>query len=107
MLRLLQKLTCAIGLAVSFSLIYIYYFVGLCLGHCNPLNYSLGFVWFAIGIFVDRFGKRWVDLWSVAGVVGVVYFVLLEMIEGFCEYCTILHVLGLTAIALAQKNQKK
>jgi uncharacterized membrane protein len=94
-------------MAVSLYLIYIYYFVGLCLGHCNPFNYSLGLIWFTIGIFVDRFGRRWVDLWSIAGIIGVAYFVLLETIEGFCEYCTILHALGLTAIAFAQKNRQK
>ena len=101
MFGLLQRLVCAFGFLFSAYLLYTYEVIGICLGHCNPLNYSLGLIWFGMGILILKFHK-YVNLWSAGGLAGIVYFVYLETIEGFCLYCTILHILGLTAIVLAQ-----
>jgi len=65
-------------------------------GYCDPLNYSLGLAWFTAGIFID---ERFTKLWSILGISGVAYFVVREIFEGFCQYCTLLHVIGLIAIA--------
>jgi hypothetical protein len=97
----LQRLTSALGLAICLYFLYEYHYVGLCIGHCNPNYYAFGSLWFASGIVV----RGWiVKAWSVVGILGIVYFVVLEILTGFCLPCTTLHLIGITAIAFAQKD---
>ncbi len=93
---MLRKVVCSIGLALCWYLLYLTEYVGICLGHCDPFNYCLGSAWFLLGIVVER--DKIVKFWAILGLIGIAYFVVREFFEGFCFYCTILHVLGLTAI---------
>ena len=100
---MLRKLICLVGLILCGYLLYLTEFVGLCLGHCDPTNYSLGIAWFLAGaILRSEHAIRKVNLlkaWGLLGVLGVGYFMVREVFEGFCFYCTIIHVIALSCVA--------
>jgi len=86
---------CIIGIFICGYMLYLTEYVGVCLGHCDPTNYSLGFLWFLIGMFV-RGNVR--IFWAILGILGILYFVFREFFEGFCLYCTIIHLVAVCAI---------
>ncbi len=94
--NMLREILCALGLILCGYLLYLTEYFGICLGHCNLDYYTLGLVWFLLGILI-RDG-RLLNIWAIVGLVGVAYFVTLEIFEGFCLYCTILHILGIMSI---------
>lgn len=93
---MLREVVCLIGLSVCGYLLYLTEYVGICLGHCDPLNYSLGIAWFLAGIVVRN--KRVLKIWAILGLIGIAYFVIREIFEGFCFYCTIVHLIGIVSI---------
>lgn len=97
------KILCVIGIIFCSYFLYLYEVRGVCLGHCNPLNYSLGLFWFAVGLFV-HYRKPLNLVWATLGILGVIYFVCMECVVGFCKYCTILHIIGISAIFLSVRE---
>ncbi len=98
---MLRKVICAIGLVVCGFLLYLTEYFGICLGHCDPFNYSLGLAWFLSGLILRG---RILKVWALAGGLGVVYFVVRELFEGFCLYCTIIHIIALTSIVSSKRD---
>ena len=98
---MLRKLICSAGLLLCGYLLYLTEFVGLCLGHCDPLNYSLGSAWFLAGLILKN---RLLKIWALLGVLGVGYFVVREIFEGFCFYCTVIHLIALCCVALTYRE---
>ncbi|ADB57111.1 hypothetical protein Arcpr_0034 [Archaeoglobus profundus DSM 5631] len=92
---MLRKVICAVGLVVCGYLLYLTEYVGICLDHCDPFNYSLGLAWFLIGLILK---ERGLQIWALAGLLGIAYFVIRELFEGFCLYCTFIHLIALTAV---------
>ncbi len=93
---MLRELICFVGLCLCGYLLYLTEYVGLCLGHCDPLNYSLGIAWFLTGIVVRS--RKVLKVWAVIGLIGITYFVIREFFEGFCFYCTVIHLIGIASI---------
>ena len=98
---MLRKVICLAGFIFCGYLFYLTEFVGLCLGHCDPLNYSLGSAWFFAGLILKN---RFLRVWALSGVLGIGYFVIGEIFEGFCFYCTVIHVITLCCIALTYRE---
>uniref|UniRef100_A0A7J3TG25 Vitamin K epoxide reductase domain-containing protein n=1 Tax=Geoglobus ahangari TaxID=113653 RepID=A0A7J3TG25_9EURY len=95
---------CLAGLILCGYLLYLTEYVGLCLGHCDPLNYWFGMAWFFVGLILKN---RFLKIWALLGVLGVGYFVTREILEGFCFYCTVIHLIALCCVALTLWNLQK
>ena len=100
---MLRKVICLIGICICGYLLYLTEYVGICLGHCDPMNYSLGLSWFLVGLLIRGSIKR---IWAALGIIGILYFVLRELFEGFCLYCTIIHMIAIGAIVSLKTDQK-
>lgn len=96
-------ITCLAGLTLCSYFLFLTEYVGVCLSHCDPVNYSLGVAWFSIGILLGILPtqKNLSILWAIIGILGVLYFVTREFFEGFCPYCTLLHVITVAGAILA------
>ncbi|WP_456328470.1 hypothetical protein [Archaeoglobus sp.] len=100
---MLRRVICLIGFVVCGYLLYLTEYVGLCLGHCDPFNYSLGIFWFLSGLILRG---RILKIWALAGIVGIAYFVVREVFEGFCFYCTLIHIIALISIISSKRDWK-
>ncbi len=100
---MLRKVMCLAGVYICSYLLYLTKYVGICLGHCNLINYSLGLAWFLVGLLVKGSIKR---IWAILGIIGILYFVLREFFDGFCLYCTIIHMIAIGAIVSLKTDQK-
>ena len=101
---MLREVICSIGLILCGYLLYLTEYIGICLDHCDPFNYSLGFAWFFFGIIIRR--NKILKIWAILGLIGIFYFITREIFEGFCLYCTVIHILGIASILSLKKDLK-
>ena len=101
---MLREIFCAIGLVLCGYLLYLTEYFGICLGHCNPVYYTMGLAWFLLGIVIRSY--RILKIWAIGGLAGIAYFVTLEIFEGFCLYCTIAHIVGIVSMLGLKIDQK-